>query len=552
MRAEGCGCMACYRSRVMAGLKHSVPALSGIGLAAILGGVTPDAIAKGGRNSDLGATDQRPATPAVMAIVSLNQQRVTVYDGHGQVLQSPVSTGKPGYETPAGIYSVLERKVEHYSNLYDDAAMPFMQRLTWSGIALHAGALPGHPASAGCVRMPIAFAERLFERTKLGMRVIVVRDDISPIELSHPKLFKPLPDDAGAPMSGAAADTVAENAGKASARIAAVSAAVQALPASPRRSARTIAAAKAEAAAKAAAKAEEARRAARSANIEAARATTAIRRAEGTRARAELQLRRTEQLATAPDRGAEAAERTQLAKTAAQAAFDEAQAQLERVKAEMQPKVDAVLELRQQAKDAHEASAAAQDEAKEAARKASPISVFLSRATQRLYVKQSREQVLETPVAIAEPDRPLGTYVFTALASANGEAGLRWSVVSMYRSAGEPRPANGKRGEHRHAGAAPTDLAGARQALDRIAIPKEAVDRISELAGPGASLIVSDEPLSREAGQATEFIVVMSNEPQGGLKIRRRPQSLEARSRYQRPYGGSPFGWSGPGFLWWR
>ena len=104
-----------------------------------------------------------------MAVVSLSQQRVTIYDADGKILQAPVSTGQKGYETPAGIYSVIEKNREHYSNLYDDASMPFMQRLTWSGIALHAGVLPGYPASHGCIRMPHAFAEQLFELTKLGL-----------------------------------------------------------------------------------------------------------------------------------------------------------------------------------------------------------------------------------------------------------------------------------------------------------------------------------------------------------------------------------------------
>lgn len=539
--------MACYRSRVWVGLKLSASAFSAIGVAAFLVAAPPDASARSGRSSDNGAAASRPATAAVMAIVALNQQRVTVYDTEGQILQAPVSTGKTGYETPAGIYSVLERKVEHYSNLYDDAAMPFMQRLTWSGIALHAGVLPGRPASAGCIRMPLAFAERLFERTRLGMRVIVVRDDMVPVEFSHPALFRPLPEDADRqPMPGIAADG-------GSARVAGFSAAVHALPASPRRSARAVAAAKSEAAASAAAKAEEARRAARSATIEAARATRSIRRAEGVRAKAELQLRRAEQIAAAADGVGEAAERARQAKAAAQAAFDEARAQLDRVKAEMEPKVDLVLQLQRQAKDAHAASAAAQEEAKEAARKASPVSIFISRATQRLYLRQSREQVFETPVSIADAGKPLGTYVFTALGYAGGERDLRWSAVSMYRSVGGPRPGSGGRSEHRHADATRADLPGARLALDRIAIPKDALDRVSELVGPGTSLIVSDEPVSRETGQATDFIVLMSNEPQGGLKIRRRGPSLEARSRYQRPaYGGSPFGWSGTPFVWWR
>jgi L,D-transpeptidase-like protein len=531
--------MACYRSRVRVGIKLSASTLSGIGLAALLGGTAPDAVAQSRRGGDIGAIASRPVGPAALAVVSLNQQRVTVYDGDGQILQSPVSTGQTGYETPAGIFSVLERKVEHYSNLYDDASMPFMQRLTWSGIALHAGVLPGRPASHGCIRMPMAFAERLFERAKLGMRVIIVRDDISPVHVAHPALFKPLADDAGSPTAGVARG------------MAEVSAAVLGPPAGPRRSARAVAAAKAEAAARAAAKVEEARSAARSATIEAARATKAIRRAEGARAKAEQQLRRADQLAAGMDGAGEGAERAQQAKAAAQAAVDEARTQLERVKAEMQSNVDLAMQLRQQAKEAGEASLAAQEEAKEAARKASPISVFISRATQRLYLRQSREQILEVPVGIADPDRPLGTYVFTAAADTSSGPDLRWSVVSMYRTAHEPRPvAGGKRGEHRHAGAAPADLSGAGQALDRIAIPKEASERIAEMVGPGASLIVSDEALSRETGQATDFIVVMSNEPQGGLKIRRRP-GLEARSRYQRPYG-SPFGWSGPGFLWWQ
>ena len=96
-----------------------------------------------------------PAGAPLMAIVSLSNQRVTIYDADGWILRAPVSSGQSGYETPAGIYSVIQKEEEHHSNLYDDASMPFMQRITWSGIALHAGQLPGYPASHGCVRMPL-------------------------------------------------------------------------------------------------------------------------------------------------------------------------------------------------------------------------------------------------------------------------------------------------------------------------------------------------------------------------------------------------------------
>jgi hypothetical protein len=540
--------MAGTRSRFRIALKLAASIVSGIGLVGLHGSWTAEAAAGKGRQA---AKEMEPATrpsaAPIMAIVSLNQQRVTIYDMEGPILQAPVSTGQTGYETPAGIYSVLEKQAEHYSNLYDDASMPFMQRLTWSGISLHAGVLPGRPASHGCIRMPLGFAERLFGRTKLGMRVIIVRDDISPADFAHPGLFKPLPPDAPIADSGLGAGTDAKSPDKMTARLVDASLAATAAPA-PRRSMRAVAAAKAAAAASATARADELRMAARNATIEAARATKALRRAEGAKARGELQLRQAEQISGAQSAGP-AAERAQQAKAAAQAALTTAQAQLELVKAEMQPKIELSLQLRQQAKEAQEASAAAQEDAKEAARKLSPVSVFISRATQRLYVRQAREPLFEAPVTIADANRPLGTYVFTALAYANGEADLRWTAVSMYRSASTPRAERSD--GRRHTGAAPADLAGAKLALDRIAIPQEAQERIAEIVAPGASLIVSDEALSRETGKATEFIVLMSHEPQGGIKIRRR--SPEAGLRYQRPtygYESSPFGWGSSRPFW--
>jgi len=123
---------------------------------------------------------ERPQDEPIMAIVSLRKQRITVYDANGWILQAPVSSGQKGRETPAGIFSVIQKEAEHYSNLYDDAYMPHMQRLTWSGIALHGGVVLGHPASHGCIRMPYEFAERLFEVTRLGLRVIVAPTDVAP------------------------------------------------------------------------------------------------------------------------------------------------------------------------------------------------------------------------------------------------------------------------------------------------------------------------------------------------------------------------------------
>src|ERR1700676_3429711 len=137
--------------------------------------------------------ESRTAGEPVMAIVSLRTQRITVYDANGWIWRAPVSSGQRGRETPAGIFSIIQKDAEHHSNLYDDAFMPHMQRLTWSGIALHGGPLPGYPASHGCVRMPYEFAEQLFDMTQMGLRVIVAPADVAPVEIDHPVLFQARP-----------------------------------------------------------------------------------------------------------------------------------------------------------------------------------------------------------------------------------------------------------------------------------------------------------------------------------------------------------------------
>ena len=126
-------------------------------------------------------------------VVSLSKQRLSVFDSKGLVATSPVSSGARGHATPTGIFSVLEKNRTHFSNLYYNAPMPNMQRLTWSGIAMHAGALPGYPASHGCIRLPYSFSRQLFSMTNVGTRVIVSDDPVEPTAFTHPKLFAALP-----------------------------------------------------------------------------------------------------------------------------------------------------------------------------------------------------------------------------------------------------------------------------------------------------------------------------------------------------------------------
>lgn len=115
----------------------------------------------------------------IAIVISLRAQRAYVYRDGALIGVSTVSTGRPGKETPTGDFTILEKQLFHRSNLYSDAPMPYMQRLTWSGIALHAGDLPGYRASHGCIRLPPAFARQLFQLTSLGARVAVVDADIA-------------------------------------------------------------------------------------------------------------------------------------------------------------------------------------------------------------------------------------------------------------------------------------------------------------------------------------------------------------------------------------
>ena len=122
-------------------------------------------------------SDAASADP-VTVVVSIPQQRAFVYRGDTLVAATSVSTGKDGNETPTGVYPILQKNEKHFSNLYNAAPMPFMQRLTWDGIALHAGKNPGFPDSHGCVRLPAEFAKRLFEVTDLGTTVVVTDQDV--------------------------------------------------------------------------------------------------------------------------------------------------------------------------------------------------------------------------------------------------------------------------------------------------------------------------------------------------------------------------------------
>jgi hypothetical protein len=418
------------------------------------------------------ATAPREAGEPIMAIVSIKTQQVTLYDADGWILRAPVSTGTTGRETPAGVFAVVERKEDHRSNMYDDAHMPHMQRITWNGIALHGGPLPGYAASHGCVRLPFGFAGRLFDKTRIGMRVIISPEDAAPVEMSHPALFGP-------------------NA--------------QAIADAPARAETLV-----REAVDAAKAADEAKKAAASATRETASLNVTLRKLKALKTRADAELVSADR-ALAAAKTDEARTRAEERREKAAAKAAEAGSQLDTATADATAKLDAATAAKDAAKAAESKKAATAKAASEAKLALEPVSIYISRATQKLYVRRATrkpvvdggeyfDSTIEVPVAIRNPGKPIGTHVFTAMA--RNDAGLRWSAVTI---------------DHGD---------DAKGALDRITIPQDVLDRIAPTALPRSSIIISDEPLSAETNYRTEFVAVLSNHPQGGF-VTRKPSDVQ-------------------------
>jgi L,D-transpeptidase catalytic domain len=468
-------------------------AMVAVALMPVIVAAPADATAK--HTQSAAAKAQRPAAEPIMAVVSIKNQQVTFYDADGWILRAPVSTGTTGRETPAGVFAVVEKNKDHHSSLYDDAWMPNMLRITWNGIALHGGPLPGYAASHGCVRMPYDFAAGVFDKAPMGMRVIIAPGDAEPVAFSDPKLFVPKPDAIGAaPGRAEALARAADEAGKAAAaaKIAATAAKREAAAATV--AARNLASAK------------------KRADAELAYAERDIASAKSDRTRAmalDFKQKNADKIAALP-------------------------AQLDAANADAKAKQDAAAAADAAAKDAETKRTAAAQAATDAKLAGAPVSIYISRATQKLYVRRDTHKRVpdggemydfsqEFPVTIKDPDKPLGTHIFTAVARDGG--GLRWTEVSIDTSD------------------------SAKDALDRITFPQEVLDRIAPTAVPLSSIIISDEPLSSETNYRTEFVAVLSNQPQGGFANRARSPEMIARDDFGSGWGfGRQREWAQPSY----
>ena len=505
--------------------------------------------------------DKLPEGPLVL-VVSLKLQRVTVYDQSGVVATSPISSGRVGNPTPLGVFSVLEKQKIHYSNLYDSAPMPNMQRITWSGVAMHAGVLPGYPASHGCIRLPHGFSQRLFNMTKTGARVIVARDDVPVQSFTHATLFPTTAFEADSKMGAAhhinAGDKVADASGRtvgsgtSGSSLIGIGTAQAAAPTDPTRvsayrqkwlvemehRSQALSAAeanKAAATAKIASTAQTAESAIaelKAARIEPERLAQAIKKNVALRNSSEKELDTfAKNVLTARQLSDEQVQNSALREEALDARLSAITAEIDtltagaakvgdRLKAAEQLVQSTEIDRKTALNELSKANAdlkIAQDSVNEAKRREAkrqlPVAVFISRQSKKLYVRQGYAPVLETAVEIAAPDKPMGTHVFTALAVGANNKDMTWSVASVPTGAQSEERSKDKLRKKDAAKLQPvvTPQSYADQtpaaALDRIKIPDEAREMIADSMKPGSSLIVSDYGISNETGVYTDFIV---------------------------------------------
>jgi lipoprotein-anchoring transpeptidase ErfK/SrfK len=508
----------------------------------------------------------KPQGPLIIAI-SIDQQKVRVYDANGLFAESPVSTGMKGHSTPMGVFSVIQKNKMHRSNIYSGAPMPYMQRITWSGVALHAGVLPGYPASHGCIRMPMAFAVKMWNWTRMGARVIITPGQITPANFSHPLLVAqkvvPQPIIANDPATDAPAvkGDKGADAGQAitpaNSSLAHSERNLELRPtvghATPLRErthtadagnalSATNGAVTMSDAAPSSARPQPANDAPNAeAKPDAAQSGPAVETATpditsaGTGTAADD--RKVEE-AAAPTPSADAKVEASGAKSdavsveAPTAAITKAEeAKSPETKPSESKAAEKPAEPAKATADAPAAPAVAPDVKKDAARlpgadkaaraetprRPGQIAVFVSRKDSKLYVRENFKPQFDFPITIAPSDRPLGTHVFTAEADKKDPNLLRWSVISLpvtarnaTRTDEDDRAARRRKMAGGAAEAKPLPAPNSpAEALDRITIAPEAMARIAEVLSTGSSIVVSDHGISQggETGEGTDFIV---------------------------------------------
>lgn len=462
-------------------------------------------------------TGAKPQGPLVI-VVSIDRQKVTIYDSNGVFAESPVSTGMKGHSTPMGVFSVIQKHKFHHSNIYSGAPMPYMQRITWSGVAMHAGVLPGYPASHGCIRMPMAFAVKMWNWTKMGARVLVTPGQMTPQNFSHPMLAS-----LRVPPQPAASLVPATSIGDKADKGAPETKVTEAKPVDTK-----------TASAEGVTELRSSVGHTVMSDVTTGNATVREEAAK-TEIKTDTKFAEASEPAKQPDAAAKTDEAAKASPNdkpadkieAAKSDAPKAEAAVEPAKAEAaaaEKKPDATVTAIAPAQAASPEAKNDQTRVADPAPSVKPdvpkrtgqIAVFISRKDAKLYVRQNFAPLFEVPVTIAASDRPLGTHVFTAEVDKTDSNALHWSVVSLPVTARSAAREDDSRLTRRQHGAAVIPVAAKpvitpdspAEALDRITIPADAMAKINEMLTTGGSVIVSDQGINQgETGEGTDFIV---------------------------------------------
>jgi lipoprotein-anchoring transpeptidase ErfK/SrfK len=379
-------------------------------------------------------------------VIATGPQQALLYGQNGLIATASISTGRPDKPTPKGVFTVISKSRWHESNIYSGAPMPWMQRITWSGVAMHEGPRPGYPASHGCIRLPEDFAVRLYHTTKIGARVVVTREPVAPVPIVSDKLFVPKEPETKSTADAAPATVIVAYAGNHAMSLAARSSGAKASDVTSS-----------------------------VADEPAAKDTAAPAAASDAKASGET----TADSAAATDQPADAkpGDTTPSADAAPAGALSPVMTGT----IPLPPTLPAML----------------------AKTRNPPVSVFVSLKQKKVFVRQGFNELFDTPATIADPDRPIGTHVYTAMGLTEDGKAMRWTAMSIpsgYR--------HHSRRRHKKDDADEGAPSSAAEALARLTLPAEAVKRIDELLVPGSSLIVSDNALSDEVDDSTGFIVL--------------------------------------------
>jgi len=467
----------------------------------------------------------------LFAVVSVADQHISIYDHNGLVARSMVSTGIADHPTPKGIFTILGRERFHQSNIYSGAPMPFMQRITWSGIAMHTGVVPGHPASHGCIRLPAEFASKLWGMTRVGERVVISPREVTPHEFNEPFIITPKMQTISEPMKSDASNSV--NSEKIpqektlnpyqyaeQMKVRAVNEVLAAnkdlkeaivqqhlkgndvalLTADLKKAQTEVAAIQSklsgyskiydEAVERAKIKSQEAEQAKINLKDQLSGA---------------LSQKKIDLIVRASEKAIAFKEAALTDKTKNEEALSAAKMKLDNFTKLISARSLDLSEADRRLSELTNITNAAKEREKLARQRMAPLSVMISRRDQKIYVRQGLVPVFDGPVTIRDVGAPLGEHLYIATAATEDGKSLKWSALSLPPSDKHEvdeviKVKLDSRSQINHQPFDSNLASNASEALGRIEISQDVRDRLGERLWVGGSMIISDQSPSSETG----------------------------------------------------